>query len=237
MSEENQDQGSNNESLVAALVGSGKKYATLEELAKSRLEADSFIDTLKSENAELRKEQSSRTTIMDVMEAIKAQNKDSELTSDPLSDEDLQRRITETIERRDAERTRTANRADAKKLVLEQLDGDESAVDAFIAEKAASLGMVPETLWSLSEETTIGFANLISGGIQKQSSGASASDLPHANTDGYTSDTVSEVDGHKTKSWYDEQRRAMGGRKFINDKSMQLGMLRAREALGDKFYS
>ena len=144
MSEENQDQGSNNESLVAALVGSGKKYATLEELAKSRLEADSFIDTLKSENAELRKEQSSRTTIMDVMDAIKAQNKDSEITSDPLSDEDLQRRITETIEQRDAERTKSMNRADAKKLVLEQLDGDESAIDAFIADKAASLGMIPE---------------------------------------------------------------------------------------------
>jgi hypothetical protein len=97
--------------------------------------------------------------------------------------------------------------------------------------------MIPETLWSLSEETPTGFANLIGEGIQKQSSGASASDLPHANADGFTSDTVSEVDGHKTKSWYDDQRRSMGGRKFINDKSIQLGMLRAREALGDKFYS
>jgi hypothetical protein len=234
---ENQDQGSQNESLVAALVGEGKKYASLEELAKSRIEADSFIDTLKEENANLRSETQTQTTIKDVMDAIKSSQKDSDISSDPLSDEDLQRKIVETIELRDGERTRNSNRAEAKKLVLDRLDGDESALDAFINEKARSLGMSADTLWSLSEESPSGFANLVGVGNRKQESPGSPGSLPHINTDSLGLGSSTEIDGHKTKKWYDEQRKAMGGRKFINDKKMQLGMLRDAAELGDKFYS
>ena len=51
------DQGANVEgSILDALVGEGKKYANLEELAKGKAEADSFIDKLKDENSDLRKQ-------------------------------------------------------------------------------------------------------------------------------------------------------------------------------------
>ena len=233
---EGQDPGQG-ESLVSALVGEGKKYATIEELAKSRIEADNFIDTLKTENADLRKSTQEQTTIKDVMDAIKSSQKDSSSEGEtPLDDESLQQKITETLEQRDAERTRNANRANAKKLVLDKLDGDESAVEDYVAEKAKALGMTKETLWSLSEESPSGFANLV-GVSNRQPSSGNPSNLPHQNTERFGQSDIMEIDGHKTKQWYDKQRKEMGGRKFINDKSMQLGMLRAREALGEKFYS
>ena len=37
------------------LVGEGKKFKSIEDLAKSKVEADRFIDKLKSENDALRK--------------------------------------------------------------------------------------------------------------------------------------------------------------------------------------
>ena len=238
MSEENQDQGS--QSLVEALVGEGKKYATLEDLAKSRLEADNFIDTLKSENADLRKANQEQTTIKDVMDAIKAQAKQDSSEggqTNPLDDENLQQRITDLLEERDGERTRSANRAEAKKLVLDKLDGDESAVSDYVKDKAAALGMTEDTLWSLSEESPSGFANLVGLGTQRPAASGSPSSLGRQNTDALPSGPVSEIDGHKTKSWFDAQRKEMGNRKFLNDKSMQLAQLRAREALGERYYS
>ena len=228
---ENQDQGSRSESLVEALVGEGKKYANLEELAKSRLEADNFIETLKAENAELRGVAQQQHTIKDVMDALKASTKESTEGATPLDDEVLQQRITTLLEERDAERTRRANRSEAEKLVQSKTDSDPKD---WIADKAKQLGMSADSLWKLSEESPLGFANLVGLGSQKPSPGASQS-LPHQNTDALRPGNQHEIDGHKTKAWYDEQRKAMGNRAFINDKRMQLGMLRDREALGDRF--
>lgn len=235
---ENQDQGSNNESLLAALVGEGKKYANLEELAKSRLEADNFIDTLKEENAELRKSTQEQTTIKDVMDAIKAQTKQDsgEGETNPLDDENLQQRITDLLEERDGERTKSSNRAEAKKLVLDKLDGDENAVAEFVKDKAKALGLTEESLWSLSEESPTGFANLVGLGNTRPDTGSPAS-LPGANSDSFGGGPVAEIDGIKTKNWFDQQRKEMGNRKFLNNKDMQLAMLRAREKLGDRYYS
>jgi len=47
-------EGSGGDNLLASLVGEGKKYKTVEDLAKSRVEADLFIDTLKTENRAFR---------------------------------------------------------------------------------------------------------------------------------------------------------------------------------------
>src|SRR5690606_26975993 len=42
------------QAAIDLLVGEDKKYKTVEDLAKSRLEADEFIERLKRENAEMR---------------------------------------------------------------------------------------------------------------------------------------------------------------------------------------
>lgn len=54
-------------SAYEALVGEGKKYASPEMLAASRVHADKFIEKLQSENAELRTELNSRLTVEQLM--------------------------------------------------------------------------------------------------------------------------------------------------------------------------
>lgn len=58
---------------VEALVGEGKKYKTVDDLAASRIEADNFIEQLKRENAELRQRPVVDRTqeILDRMEALR----------------------------------------------------------------------------------------------------------------------------------------------------------------------
>ena len=234
------DQGANVEgSILDALVGGGKKYANLEELAKGKAEADSFIDKLKDENSDLRKQAEEKTTIMDLMEAFKSLNQEQESNSEsvtPLDDEVLQGKLEQMIKEREAQRTSEANRTEAMKLVSEKLNGDEKAVDLFVQQKALQLGMEADKLWSLSEESPAGFAQII--GLESQpTQQVTPMSLPHQNTEATTGGTSMEVDGFKTKNWFDQQRREMGNKKFINSSTIQRRMIEAREKLGDRFYS
>lgn len=234
------DQGANaGEGVLDALVGEGKKYASLEELAKGKAEADSFIDKLKDENSDLRKQAEEKTTIMDLMEAFKSLNQEQESNSEsvtPLDDEVLQGKLEQMIKEREVKRTSEANRTEAKKLVSEKLNGDEKAVDLFVQQKALQLGMDADKLWSLSEESPAGFAQII--GLESQPvQQATPMSLPHQNTEATTGGTSMEVDGFKTKNWFDQQRREMGNKKFINSSTIQRRMIEAREKLGDRFYS
>jgi hypothetical protein len=230
---------SQSESLIEALVGEGKKYSTVEELAKARLEADNFIDTLKEENAELRKLAQEKATIKDVMDALKSQKTDSNSDSvTPLDDEDLQKRITELMESREADTTRKANRSEAKKLVSDRLNSsDEETINEFVKNKAQSLGMSVDDLWELSEKSPHGFANLTGVSGSRPNTGNPASLPGQHNSESSSGAAVMEIDGHKTKAWFDAQRKAMGNRKFINDPSMQSAQIRSREKLGDRYYS
>ena len=234
------DQGANVEGgVLDALVGEGKKYASLEELAKGKAEADSFIDKLKDENSDLRKQAEEKTTIMDLMEAFKSLNQEQESNSEsvtPLDDEVLQGKLEQMIKEREAKRTSEANRTEAMKLVSDKLNGDEKAVELFVQQKATQLGMDASKLWSLSDESPAGFAQII--GLESQpTQQVTPMSLPHQNTEATTGGTSMEVDGFKTKNWFDQQRREMGNKKFINSSTIQRRMIESREKLGDRFYS
>lgn len=56
--------------VLSQLVGEGKKYATPEDLARSRLKADEFIDTLKAENRQLREEAAARAKLEDMIDRL-----------------------------------------------------------------------------------------------------------------------------------------------------------------------
>ncbi len=69
--------------LVAELVGDGKKYKTVEELARSRLEADKHIAKVELENKEMREKLAGAKSVEDVLEAVKANTASAKDTPDP----------------------------------------------------------------------------------------------------------------------------------------------------------
>ena len=61
------------EGALDKLVGEGKKFKDHESLAKAKLESDNFIRRLQEENAGLRQDLASRTTLEEFMETMKSQ--------------------------------------------------------------------------------------------------------------------------------------------------------------------
>jgi hypothetical protein len=69
--------------LIAELVGDGKKYKTVEELARGRIEADVHIVRLETEAKDLREKLAKAKAIEDVLEAVKANAASAKDTPDP----------------------------------------------------------------------------------------------------------------------------------------------------------
>jgi len=232
------DQNQNPYDLLS-YVGEGKKYATPEEFVKSFVAKEEHISTIESENAALRKETQSQSTIKDVMQALKDSQKDSETTNQtPLDDEDLQKKLNTLLAEREAEQTRSTNRANAKKLVSDKLNSsDEEMISTYVKDKAQSLGMSEDQLWKLSDESPSGFATLTGLSSGPRPTPGSPGSLPGRNTDAPLDAASMEIEGHKTKKWFDAQRREMGNKKFINDSKMQAAQIKSLEKLGERYYS
>lgn len=225
-----------------SLVGEGKKFATVEDLAKGKLAADKHVTTLEEEAAiakelaeKLNKETGTAHTVADLMKAVKEATASKEGESEgtkPMSTEDLQELIKSVIAGETATSTKDANRAKGNALVLSKAKGDVEVAKALIAERAKAVGMTPASLAELSESSPDAFAKLME--IDSKTQAPSTGALDSANTDTLSA-AVLEVDGFKTRSYYEAQRKEMGNLKYIHDKSLQTEMQKASQALGAKF--
>jgi hypothetical protein len=225
------------------LVGEGKKFATVEDLAKGKLAADAHVATLETEAAstkeqleKLNKEKGTEYTVTDLMKAVKDATDSKEGDSDgakPMSTEELQELIKSVIAGETATSTKDANRAKGNALVLDKAKGDPEVAKALVAERARAVGMSTQAMRELSEHSPDAFAKLMEIDSTQQAPGTGA--LDSVNTDLLNSGAVMEVDGHKTRSYFEAKRKEMGNLKYIHDAGLQAEMQRASQALGAKF--
>lgn len=235
-------EGKTDDNPVNALVGEDKKFKTVEDLAKSKLEADAFIEQLKEENKvaleELKKyqgQEDNSAKVQELLEAVKAagQQQDSE-GDNQLTDEALSEKIREIMQGVSAEETAKRNRAKGNELVLRKVGGDVEAAKLFVAERAKELGLKPSALAELSEISPQAFAKLIDANTSASSSGST--NLQHSNPRAMESHaTIETVDGHHTKAYYDRVRKEMGTVKYLQDRKLQKRYLDDAMALGDRF--
>lgn len=119
------------QTLVEALVGEGRKYSTVEELAKAYINADEFIDTLKEENNELRAKYTKAKTIDDVLERLQQQTTNSQDEESEqnghisVSVADIQAIVADTVTGLETSKTRQANQAAADRALKERF-GDKA---------------------------------------------------------------------------------------------------------------
>lgn len=228
---------------VAELVGEGKKFATIEELANGKLEADRFIEQLKRENqmmseqmAELEAKKTKEYAVSDLMDAIKKANKQAEAEGNPpISEDDLRKTVGEIMDGRLAEQTRAENRARANKAVLDKVNGDVEAAKSYVAERAKELGMSVENLQRLSEDSPSAFQRLIDVKPTSGSQSVSAIDGA-ANTASFDSRAPQmEIDGHHTKAYYEKLKADLGPAKYWNDTKIRAQYTKDAMALGERF--
>jgi len=223
------------------LVGEGKKFKTVEDLAKGKLEADSFIAQLEGElkgvKGDLTKSEEDKgkqATVAELIEAVKASQKQDDQAANQLSEEDLSKKIVEVMQGVSDTETRGQNRAKGNALVLKQVKGDVEAAKTFIAGRAKALGMTTDELAVLSELHPEAFAKLVANNPSTDSKGiTSLNDLNPEVIANATRETT--IDGVHTKAYYDALKKEMGVGAYWKDSKVQGQYYKDAMKLGDRF--
>lgn len=152
------------DSQLAVLVGEGRKYKSVEDLAKAYINLDSFTEKLKGENAEFREKLAGAKTIDDVigrLEQSKASTTDKgEAKSSGLTADAVAQIVKDTVTGMETARSRRDNLLKADALMKKQF-GDKAG------EVFGALAKTPQhkvALQSLAEVDPEQFVRLFSGG-------------------------------------------------------------------------
>jgi hypothetical protein len=122
-----------------SLVGEGKKFKDIEALAKSKLEADTFINRLTDEAKELRKDLESRIRAEEAIESLKQERLDK-APSKSVDAKELTKVVTETIAQVERDKMALTNIREANSYLIDKLGSKEQA-EAFVSKKATELGV------------------------------------------------------------------------------------------------
>ena len=243
-------------SYVEALVGPGKKYKDMEALAKSVVDKDVFIETLKTENKQAREEINKRLTLEEFLEKTTPPNSSASKqvpnpalsereenqrepaprseAPTPISPAQLQAMIREAMSAENTKNTRATNIETARNE-LEKTWG--SAYVTQLQAKAKELGVPTDFLDDMAARAPKAFLTLVGVDSTKQQQPRIDTTPPVSNqqTTFHNVDTkVENIGGVKTSAYYDRLRETNPKEYF----STQVQIERHRDALklGDKFF-
>lgn len=147
---------------VATLVGPGRKYATIDDLAKGYLNADGFIGQLKTEQKELRETLEQTLAEKDYLQRIKPEEKkqpepttpqpDKTVTAETPSREDLASLVREVASEQRIQETESTNiRSVADEL--SRVYGDDTKANEAVKARAAELDMTVTEMADLAKRS------------------------------------------------------------------------------------
>ena len=123
-----------NVNYLETLVGDGKKFKSVEDLAKGKAEADAFIERLTREQEQLRQELSTKLTMEQYIDKMAAPSPNTQTPNEPngnqgenfqgLKPEDVERIIDQRVSAREAERIQTENLRTVKETLTQSLGPD-----------------------------------------------------------------------------------------------------------------
>jgi hypothetical protein len=235
------------ENALSTLVGEGKKFQTVEALANSKIEADRFIETLKTERAaeaaevlRLKAELETRKSVEEQLKALKTSAPEIK-SPDPaapaqgtvLTEDDLNKRILAVTEsKRQEEVTRGNVQAVADGLV--QAFGTEEKAREVVAAKAKELGVSTQFLQSVAASSPAAFFATI--GVTAPKPSTSAVTRSDVNTDAFRRDTVTHASGTYEAMKAD---RANDAKKLLDPNylaaALEAGLKDPEKFYGDRF--
>lgn len=175
------------------LVGEGKKFKTVEDLAKGKLAADEHIANLEKELAGLRTEANKKfdaeaelAKLRDEMQALRtdpSKGRTQEVTPPAVSEDRIAAIVQASLTRAEQNRTVTQNVMAANDAMVQQF-GSLEAASAAVNAKAAELGMSIEDLKGIAAKSPTAFGKIILGDAQK--GGNEAPLAPKANAPAIT---------------------------------------------------
>ncbi len=214
------------------LVGDGAKYKTPEDLAKSRIEADQFIDQLKSENAGLREELENRPSKEEVLDIIKAtQDEQSTHHSTSLDEDAIGKLVESRLSERETRQLHTSNLETASEAVL-AVHGDKAA--DVVKAKAQELGTSVDYLMQMAAENpNIFYATM---GLNKPTPKPKGGFTPPASNSAEGVGNEQRIQNAPQGTWdYYEEMRVNNPKEYWSPK-VQNEMFQARKKGGEGFY-
>ena len=191
--------------LLGALVGEGRKYKSVDELAKAYISADGFIEKLKQENHALREKATQAATIDEVLERLQNQNKTQQdhvvpASQDAVSVTDIAKIVEQTIEGRETAKQREGNirKADAK---MKEVFGEKAAE---VYKNAASSPELHEAYMKLAAADPDKFVALFAPNVPKNTGGMTQ---PTLSTTAIATAPASRENVEGAKEFFDKVRR------------------------------
>ena len=154
------------------LVGEGKKFKTVDDLAKSKAESDTYIARLEAQTAELRADLDKRLNAEAQLEALKEELKTRapatqtrEVTPPALTEDAITALVAKTITDSEVRKTQSQNQIEANKQMVKHFGSFEKAKEAMDA-KMDELGLDVQALKSVAAKSPTAFMQLIVGDKQ-----------------------------------------------------------------------
>jgi hypothetical protein len=162
----------NTNNYVDQLVGEGKKYSSIDELAKSKLHGDEFIEQLKGELAEVRSQLATQDRLQEVLDRLDSRNNSNDdgyrapdegtpnnHSGQPaISKKDIETLIEQTVTQKEIDRTARQNREEAVRKLKELLGDDYTRR---LEERREELGLDKSTLNDLAARSPQAFIELV----------------------------------------------------------------------------
>ena len=228
-------------SLVDQLVGEGKKFKTPEDLAKGKVEADRFIESLKRENEGMRQDLNARLKMEDLIEKLK-NSKPTDTNQQPtgsneqplgdqlqISPKDIEQLLDDKLKERETQRQMESNR----NLVIGELSKvygpDYGKV---VQDKANELGVSVSFFQDMVDKQPRAFLKLMD--TTKKPSTPPVNPNPFR-TSVNTSAIDSKNSGQKDWNYYEKMRKENPGNYWKPE--TQLELHKAAIAQGDNFNS
>lgn len=218
------------------LVGPDKKFKTSDDLARSKIEADRFIDQIKAENEQFRTELRARTNLEELADRI-SKGPNGELRTPPQeparrqddnapAPTDLKSEVKRLLDEERGQASRQANLDAARLGAKERFGGDYTATLRQIAEE---LSVTDKFLTDIAASSPAAFLKLIDSVRAPDKNIPSAP--PQSSLD--TSRNFSSQN-RKNNAFYSEMRKKDPNLYFA--KRTQNEMHREALAQGQKFY-
>jgi hypothetical protein len=222
------------EDILSQLVGEGKKFKTVEDLARGKLEADRFISDLTEEQKELRNALKEYEEKLAKTETVKDLfgNKDSASSKDnqaeQMTTEDILKLVDERLTKRTAAQQEAANKERANAALLKHFGNDDAKARAFVKSEAERLGVGTDFLKDMSAKSPEAFLRLVGVNQPRANPGASFDNAVNPDASGGEGSM-------RNAAYYSELRKKLGHRFYEPD--IQQQRLRDRKALGERFFT
>jgi hypothetical protein len=227
------------ESYIEKYVGEGKKYASVEDLAKAYANADTHISELKTDL------QSTREFIAEKLDEIAKQREaqppvqnveprtQNPVPAAPPNDagEDLDTRIAKALELRDNQKRLQENANIVQDVLVERLGSVEKAAEAVIS-KAKELGLHPSDMKELAAKSPKAF--LTTMGVDPDVKPVSSS-TPAPRSDVRPDMVNPGAPKPRTYRFHEDVRKSNPS--LYNSISYQQKLMKDAMELGDEFFN